>query len=139
MQTLEPLYIAFTPALSTALEVDATRIYAACQDSRVYAFGKRTGDVLWFTDARLIDCSHMLRRGRMLHCFTQLGRMSMDVQVRLHTVLAVVSVNLLSSLCQLLLCSAKASLAYCHCIAQWQNRLEATLWWQIKHYPLQIC
>ena len=65
------------------MEVDKLRIYAACQDARVYAIQKLTGDVLWFSEPRLIDCTQLLRRGRMLHAFTQRGRVSMDVKVAL--------------------------------------------------------
>ena len=39
-QTLEPLYVAFTPTLCVAIEVDKRRIFVACQDSRLYAIDK---------------------------------------------------------------------------------------------------
>ena len=39
-QTLEPLYIAFTPSLCVAIEVDEKRVFIACQDARLYALEK---------------------------------------------------------------------------------------------------
>jgi hypothetical protein len=43
LQTLEPLYIAFTPSVCVAIEVDEKRVFIACQDARLYALEKSVG------------------------------------------------------------------------------------------------